>query len=183
MSSPKVHSTHLSSRHSFSKTYNPSIKLITGYGVEGDSHAGEKVQQQDLNRKNPSSPNLRQVHLIGYELFNELAPQGYSVQPGELGENITTSGIDLLSLPVNTYLYFGDGDDLAIVKVTGLRDPGPGIEKHKQGLLSKVMYKSADGSTVRRCGIMGVVAQGGTVRSGASIRVVYPEDQYALSAV
>jgi len=183
MSAPTVHSTHLSSRHSFSKTYTPSINLVTNYGVEGDSHAGENVQQQDLNRKDPDRPNNRQVHLIGYELFSELAPQGYSVQPGELGENITTYGVDLYSLPQNTHLYFGEGEDMAIVRVTGLRNPGPGIEKHKEGLLSKVKYEGEDGSTVRRCGIMGVVAQGGKVASGASIRVVYPDERNALGPV
>jgi len=159
MSAPTVHSTHLSSQHSFSKTYTPSINLITNHGVEGDSHAGQTVQQQALNRKDPESPNLRQVHLISYELFQELASQGFNVQPGELGENITTHGIDLVNLPQNTHLYFGDGEEMVIIKVTGLRNPGPGIEKHKEGLLEKVKYKDSDGSTVRRCGVMGVVGK------------------------
>jgi MOSC domain-containing protein YiiM len=150
MAAPYVHSTHRSSNNSFSKVYTPSIKLIANHGVEGDFHAGTTVQQQDLARESPNSPNLRQIHLISYELFQELAPHGYSIQPGELGENVTTYGIDLLGLPQDAYLYFGDGDDMAIVRVTGLRDPGKGIEAHKTGLLEKVKYRSADGSTGRK---------------------------------
>lgn len=183
MSAPYVHSTHRSSNSSFSKAYVPSIRLIANHGVEGDYHAGTTVRQQDLARKSPTSPNLRQVHLISYELFSELAPQGYAIQPGELGENVTTYGVDLFSLPRDSYIYFGDGDDMAIVRVTGLRDPGKGIERHKAGLLGKVKYKSTDGRTVRRCGIMGVVAQSGTIKTGDPIRIVYPEQAQALGPV
>jgi MOSC domain-containing protein YiiM len=183
MTAPYVHSTHRSSNGSFSKVCTPTIKLIANHGVEGDFHAGTTVQQKDLARDSPGSANLRQVHLISYELFHELAPHGYSIQPGELGENVTTFGVDLLNLPRDTYLYFGDGEDMAIVRVTGLRDPGKGIEQHKTGLLEKVKYRASDGSVVRRCGVMGVVAQGGTISSGTSIRVVYPEQRLALGPV
>ncbi|KIW01713.1 uncharacterized protein PV09_06890 [Verruconis gallopava] len=183
MTTPRVHSTHRSSDGSFSKTYTPSIRLITNYGVEGDFHAGSTVRQQDRARENPNSPNLRQIHLIPYELFNELSTYGYTIQPGELGENVTTYGIDLLSLPRDTYLYFGSGDDMSIVRITGLRDPGKGVEQHKSGLLGKLKYRAEDGSIVRKCGVMGVVAQGGAIKTGDSIRVVYPEQRYGLAPV
>jgi MOSC domain-containing protein YiiM len=180
---PYLHSTHRSSTSSFSKTYTPSIQLIAHHGVHGDFHAGPKVKQRDLAAASPSSPNLRQIHLIPYELFNELAPHGFGIGPGELGENVTTYGIDLLGLPRDTYLYFGSGEEMAVVRVTGLRDPGKGVEKHREGLLGRVKYLAGDGTVVRRCEVMGVVAQGGTIKSGDVIRVVYPEVRYALGPV
>lgn len=183
MPAPYVHSTHRSSSGSFSKSYTPSIQLVANHGVKGDFHAGKTVKQQDLARASPGAANLRQVHLINYELFQSLAADGYTIQPGELGENVTTYGLDLLSLPRDTYLYFGEGDDMAIIRVTGLRDPGKGVEQHKSGLLSRVKYRTEDGTVVRRCGIMGVVAQSGVVNTGSGIRVVYPEERYALGPV
>jgi MOSC domain-containing protein YiiM len=177
-----VHSTHLSKTHSFSKTYTPSITLVTGIGVKGDAHSGSTIQQTRIQAKSPKAPNLRQVHLIPYELFNDLSPSGFKINAGELGENITTWGIDLHSLPKGTYLYFGEEDDVPVVQVTGLRNPGEGIERFKEGLLIKVKYK-AGGKTIRRCGIMGVVAKGGSVNTGAKIRVVEPKERYALEPV
>jgi len=177
-----VHSTHLSAKHTFSKTYTPSITLVTGVGVQGDAHSGSTIQQTRIQAQSPKAPNLRQVHLIPYELFNDLSPSGFNVSAGELGENITTSGIDLHSLPKGTYLYFGEGDDVPVVQITGLRNPGEGIEKFKEGLLGQVMY-NAGGKTVRRCGVMGVVAKGGQVDTGAKIRAVEPKERYALEPV
>lgn len=175
MATPYVQSTHLSSSHTFGKTYHPQIKLITGIGVEGDCHSGTTVRHTSHYAKNPSAVNLRQVHLIQYELFQELASQGYAIGPGQLGENITTSGIDLLSLPRGTYLYFGDGNDVPVVQVTGLRDPGPGIaQRYGQALLDKLLIQEKGKRTVRKAGIMGVVAKGGTVKYGDKIRVMMP---------
>jgi MOSC domain-containing protein YiiM len=177
-----VHSTHLSSTHTFSKTYTPSITLVAGVGVQGDAHSGATIQQRRIQAETPKAPNLRQVHLIPYELFNELSPNGFKVNAGQLGENITTWGIDLHALPKGSYLYFGDGNDVPVVQITGLRNPGPGVEKFQKGLLGQVKYKSS-GKTVRRCGVMGVVAKGGKVDTGAKIRVVEPRDRYALEPV
>lgn len=175
MAAPYVQSTHLSSSHTFSKTYHAKIKLIAGIGVEGDCHSGVTVQHTSQYAKEPHAINLRQIHLIQYELFQELASQGYAIEAGQLGENITTWGIDLLSLPRGTYLYFGDGDDVPVVQVTGLRDPGPGIaERYGQALLDKLLIKGKGKKTVRKAGIMGVVAKGGTVKYGDKIRVVMP---------
>lgn len=175
-----VHSTHLAAKHTFSKTYTPSIILVTGKGVQGDCHAGKTVQKSTA--QSTSKPNLRQVHLLNYELFTSLANDGFQIQPGALGENITTYGIDLLNLATGSYIYFGSGDEGPVVQVTGLRNPGPGVEKFKSGLLDRVKYKT-EGKTVRRLGIMGVVIRGGVVNSGDVIRVVEPAERYALQPV
>jgi MOSC domain-containing protein YiiM len=175
-----VHSTHLATKHTFSKTYTPSITLVAGQGVQGDCHAGKTLQKTSSNSS--SEPNLRQVHLLNYELFTSLASDGFKIQPGELGENITTSGVDLLSLPSGSYLYFGSGDEGPVVQVTGLRNPGPGVEKFQKGLLDRVKYK-VEGKTVRRLGVMGTVVRGGTINSGDVIRVVEPEEKFALEPV
>jgi MOSC domain-containing protein YiiM len=175
-----VHSTHLAAKHTFSKTYTPSITLVADQGVQGDCHAGKTVQH--ATSKSSSKPNLRQVHLLNYELFTSLATDGFEIQPGELGENITTYGVDLLSLPTGSYLYFGSGDEGVVVQITGLRNPGPGVEKFKKGLLERVKYK-VDGQTVRRLGVMGIVVRGGVINSGDVIRVVEPEEKFALEPV
>jgi len=116
------------------------------------------------------------VHLIPYELFQDLAAHSFSVQPGELGENITTWGIDLLALSKGTYLYFGPDNDAPIVQVTGLRYPGKGIERHKKGLVEMLVTKRG-GNAMYKAGIMGVVVKGGTVKTGDMIRVAAPQGQ------
>ena len=84
--------------HRFSKALVASVELIAGFGIEGDAHAGITVQHRSRVRADPTQPNLRQVHLIHDELFAEMTALGFAVLPGELGENITTRGIDLLHL-------------------------------------------------------------------------------------
>jgi hypothetical protein len=154
--------------HRFSKGLAPAIRLVAGLGVEDDAHAGTTVQHRSRVRVDPTQPNLRQVHLIQAELFTELAAAGFDVEPGQLGENVTTSGLDLLSLPRGTRLRLGDE---AVVEVTGLRNPCRQIEALRPGLLKEVVTRAADGSIVRRAGVMSVVITGGTVR---------PDDPIAL---
>lgn len=161
--------------HRFSKGLVGSIRLVPGLGVEGDAHAGEKVQHRFLAAADPTQPNLRQVHLMHEELFAEFAADGYAVGPGELGENVTTSGIDLLALPRHTILRLGDE---AVVEVTGLRNPCLQINGFRAGLLKKVVYKDADGQVVRKAGIMSVVRRGGVIEPGAEVRVEPPEPPY-----
>ena len=103
----KVVSVSSSELHSFSKPRRDAIRLIAGIGVEGDSHAGATVKHRSRVRVDPSQPNLRQVHLIHSELHDELRTTGFEVAPGEMGENITTRGIDLLQLPAGTLLHLG----------------------------------------------------------------------------
>ena len=159
-------------RHRFSKPPTESVRLIAGFGIEGDVHAGATTRHRYLVKKDPGRPNLTQVHLIGAELFEELAASGFTVPAGGLGENITTQGLDLLALPLHARLHLGDD---AIVEVTGLRSPCHLINKYQPGLLKAVLGKGADGQVIRKTGIMGVVAASGEVRPGDTIRVELPD--------
>src|SRR3954465_7205052 len=144
--------------YSFTKPNRDSIMLLAGLGVEGDVHAGVTVKHRSRVAKDPTQPNLRQVHLIHEELFAEVSEKGFTVAPGDLGENITTRGIDLLGLPAGTLLRIGDD---AVVEVTGLRNPCAQIDAFQHGLLKQVLTRDASGGVVRKAGIMGVVRQGG----------------------
>jgi MOSC domain-containing protein YiiM len=158
--------------HHFSKTPGLSIRLVTGLGVAGDAHMGETVKHRFLVRKNPTAPNLRQVHLIHAELFDELRAKGFEVKPGELGENVTTAGLDLLALPTGTRLHLGS---TAVVEVTGLRNPCIQIDGFQKGLTAATLDKDADGKLVRKAGIMSIVLADGDVRPGDPIAVVMPD--------
>ncbi len=160
-----------SGSHTFSKPNEGSIRLVAGLGVEGDAHAGETVKHRSRVARDPSQPNLRQVHLIHAELFDELAAKGFAVAPGALGENVTTSGVDLLALPRGTQLRIGDE---AVVEVTGLRNPCAQIDGLQQGLMAAVLDRDEQGNLVRKAGIMGIVVSGGEVRAGDAIRVELP---------
>jgi MOSC domain-containing protein YiiM len=170
-----VWSTHVSAKHTFHKPASATITLIAGVGVDGDCHAGATVQQSDQQSLNPSAPNLRQIHLIRSELLGEMASGGLAVQPGELGENITTVGLDLTSLPYGTYLYFGSDSDGAVVQITGLRQPGPKLKKSNRELYTKL--KKKHGSKI---GVMGVIIKGGPVKHGDAIRVAFPQGAAVL---
>ena len=168
---PHVISVNLSATHSFSKTVVSQIRLLEGLGVEGDAHAGVTVQHRSRIAKNPNQPNLRQVHLMHAELFDELAPRGFTLAAGDIGENITTRGIDLLSLPVDTDLIIGA---TARVRITGLRNPCHQLNDFQEGLTRAVLEKRPDGSVIRKSGIMGVVLVGGVVAAGDTITVILP---------
>ena len=157
--------------HRFSKVSVGAITLLEGLGVEGDAHAGATVQHRSRVRRDPTQPNLRQVHLIHAELLDHVNVLGYDVGPGALGENITTRGIDLLDLPTGTVLHLGDH---ARVEVTGLRNPCVQIDRYRSGLLKEVLHTTDDGTVVRLAGVMGVVLAGGEVRLGDGIRISLP---------
>ena len=152
--------------HRFSKQPCESITLLAGLGVEGDAHAGRLVQHLSRMAKDPNTPNLRQVHLIHAELFEELAEQGFAVKPGQLGENITTRGIDLLGLSRGTRLRLGQD---ALIEITGLRNPCKQINGLANGLMAATLEKAADGTLIRKCGVMATVVTGGEVRVGDEI--------------
>ncbi|MGK5543301.1 MOSC domain-containing protein [Streptomyces sp. URMC 127] len=167
-----VRAVSSNSVYSFTKPNRAGITLLAGIGVEGDVHAGVTVKHRSRIAQDPAQPNLRQVHLIQEELFAELRQEGFTVAPGELGENITTSGLDLLGLPVGTLLHIGDE---AIVEVTGLRNPCLQIDNFQKGLLKKVVGYDEAGHIVRKAGIMSVVKAGGRVRPGDPITVELPD--------
>lgn len=158
--------------HKFSKTNALSIRLVAGLGVEGDAHMGATVKHRSRVAKDPSQPNLRQVHLMHEELFAELTTKGFRVAAGDLGENITTRGVDLLALPQGARLHLGDS---VIVEITGLRNPCSQIDKFQKGLMHAVLDRGADGALIRKSGVMGIVIAGGDVRPGDTIMVEAPE--------
>ncbi len=162
---------HLSGTHSFSKQAQKKLSLVEGIGVEGDAHAGVTVKHRSRVARNPNQPNLRQVHLMHAELFDELAGKGFTVKPGDLGENITTRGLDLLSLPAQTRLHIGDA---VLVQLTGLRNPCAQIDRFQSGLMHAVLDRAPDGALVRKAGVMGIVLRGGDVNEGDAIRIELP---------
>jgi MOSC domain-containing protein YiiM len=164
-----------SASHSFSKPNQGSIRLLAGLGVEGDAHLGRTVKHRSRVAKDPNQPNLRQVHLIHAELFDELETQGFSVSAGEMGENVTTRGIDLLDLPTGARLLIGES---AVVEITGLRNPCVQIDRFRKGLMKAVLGKDGQGRLIRKSGIMGVVLEGGEVRPGDPIRVRLPPEPH-----
>lgn len=171
MDSPKVTAVHANPAHSFSKTTAKEIELVAGLGVVGDAHFGARVQHRSRVVVDPTQPNLRQVHLLHAELHDELRGEGLVVSPGDLGENITTRGLDLLSLPTGSVLRLGAD---ALVAITGLRNPCKQIDEFQSGLLRRVAHKRADGTVVRKAGVMGVVVASGVVRPGDAIEVALP---------
>jgi MOSC domain-containing protein YiiM len=157
--------------HTFSKFAEDEIVLVAGVGVQGDAHAGAMVRHRSRVRRDPAQPNLRQVHLLHAELFDELVGRGYAVLPGDLGENITTCGIDLLALSSGTRLQVGAG---AIVEVTGLRNPCSQIDAFQPGLMAAVLDRDAAGELIRKTGVMAVVVRGGPVRPGDAVEPLFP---------
>lgn len=161
-----------SEKHAFSKPRATAIRLIAGLGVEGDAHLGVTVQHRSRVRADPTQPNLRQVHLIHAELFDELAGKGFVIAAGELGENITTSGVALLDLPTGARLRFDGG---CVIEVTGLRNPCHQIEAFRPGLVAAVLSRNSEGGLVRKAGVMGIVIAGGEIREGHTIEVMMPQ--------
>lgn len=170
-----VTAVHISQSHTFSKFPADGITLLKGLGVEGDAHMGVTVKHRSRVKADPTQPNLRQVHLIHSELFSEVAQQGFNVKPGDIGENITTVGIDLLALPRDAVLKIGDS---AAVQITGLRNPCLQIDHFQDGLLSAVLDKDDNGNLIRKSGIMGIVLEGGRVKVGDAIVVELPPEPH-----
>ncbi|MCS0673590.1 MOSC domain-containing protein [Cytobacillus firmus] len=160
----------ISKKHTFSKKNQNIIKLVKGLGIEGDAHFGSTIKHRSRVAQNPDQPNLRQVHLIHSELFEELADR-FHIEPGQMGENITTAGINLLELPAESILFIGTS---AAIQVTGLRNPCAQIDQFHPGLLKAVIDQDGDGNLIRKAGIMGVVLESGEVKPGDEIHVVLP---------
>ena len=175
MTTGKIISVASDTGHSFSKITQSEITLIAGQGVLGDAHCGTTVKHRSRVAKDPSQPNLRQVHLIHSELFDEVEGQGLEVSPGQMGENITTHGLDLLAMPQGTRLHLGSD---AIIEITGLRNPCSQIEKFQSGLLKACLDKDEQGNLIRKSGVMSIVIQGGIVSKDDMIKVILPEGEH-----
>ncbi|WP_395020177.1 MOSC domain-containing protein [Dongia sp.] len=160
-----------SKSHRFSKSTEMSIRLLKGQGVEGDAHSGETVKHRSRVRVDPTQPNLRQVHLVHAELHDELTAAGFKVHPGDIGENITTRGIDLLGLPTGSLLRIGR---TAVIRITGLRNPCSQLDGFQHGLTAAVLDRDTEGRLVRKAGVMSVVLEGGEVVPGDPITVELP---------
>ncbi|MET9813309.1 MULTISPECIES: MOSC domain-containing protein [unclassified Streptomyces] len=173
--SGRVTAVSSNGEYSFTKPNRDSITLLAGLGVEGDVHAGVTVKHRSRVAQDPTQPNLRQVHLMHEELFAEVAEDGFEVAPGQLGENITTAGVDLLGLPTGTLLRIGDS---AVLEVTGLRNPCVQIDAFQGGLLKRVVGRDEAGNVVRKAGIMSVVREGGVVRPGDRIEAELPAEPH-----
>ena len=168
----RVTSVSRNRTHKFSKPVCESINLLEGLGVEADAHMGATVKHRSRVRRDPTQPNLRQVHLIHAELIDELRQQGFAVSPGAMGDNITTRGIDLLALPKGALLHIGPD---AVIEVTGLRNPCIQPDKFQPGLMQATLGRDEAGNLIRKAGIMAVVLTGGTVRADDLVRVVLPD--------
>ena len=161
--------------YSFSKPNRESIQLIAGLGVEGDVHAGKTVKHRHRVKQDPTQPNLRQVHLIHAELPDELRAQGFDVAAGQMGENITTRGIDLLGLPTGTKLSLGPD---AIVEITGLRNPCYQLDDFQTGLMAATLDRDEEGNLIRKAGVMSIVLADGVVRPGDPVAVELPPEPH-----
>jgi len=170
-----VTAVSLSKGHHFSKPNALEIRLLAGLGVAGDAHMGVTVKHRARVMRDPTQPNLRQVHLLHEELLDELRDKQFVVRPGEMGENITTRGINLLALPVGTRLHLGEH---AVVEVTGLRNPCVLIDRFKQGVMAATLDKDANGNLIRKAGIMSVVLSDGDVRPGDTIEIELPDEPH-----
>ena len=168
----EVVAVSISPAHDFTKKPQPAIELIAGLGVAGDTHMGRTVQHRSRVAKNPDQPNLRQVHLIHQELLNELRKAGFDVFPGAMGENITTRGVALLSLPAGARVAIGAA---AVIEITGLRNPCSQLNTYQDGLMDAVLDRNAAGDLVRKSGVMGIVTTGGRIYPGDDIRVTLPD--------
>ncbi len=168
---PMVIATSLCSEHRFSKQTVDALELVAGQGVKGDAHCGVTVKHRSRVAKGPSTPNLRQVHLIHSELHAELLASGFKVGPGVMGENITTQGIDLLNLPVGTILRLGSE---AVIWITGLRNPCKQLDHYQQGLTGAVLDRDESNNLVRKAGVMAIVLEGGVVQAGDRILIELP---------
>lgn len=167
-----VKAVSLNPAHAFSKPNVDAIRLVAGLGVDGDAHSGVTVQHRSRVARDPSQPNLRQVHLIHAELIDELNGKGFAVAAGDMGENVTTTGIALLELPTGARLRLGE---TAIVAITGLRNPCRQLNDFQPGLMEATFDRDAEGNLIRKAGVMGIVIAGGAIRPGDPIVATFPD--------
>jgi MOSC domain-containing protein YiiM len=175
MTAPYIQALARDGAHHFSKQPVESLTLLTGLGVEGDAHAGVTVKHRSRVARDPSRPNLRQLHLLHAEIFEELAPQGFALNPGDIGENVTTRGLDLLGLGTGTRLCLGRE---AIIEITGLRNPCAQLDHFRAGLMAAMLGRDAAGGLIRKSGVMAIVLQGGLLRVGDPIIILPPAGPY-----
>jgi MOSC domain-containing protein YiiM len=164
-----------SATHTMSKRNEAAIRLLAGLGVENDAHAGETARHRSRVRRDPSQPNLRQVHVIHAELHDELRAAGFEIGPGQMGENVTTRGLELLDLPTGTRLHLGDA---AVIEITGVRNPCVQLDEIAEGLMAVTLDRDEQGNLLRKAGVMSIVLATGVVRPGDAVRVELPSEPH-----
>ncbi|HTO09100.1 MAG TPA: MOSC domain-containing protein [Myxococcota bacterium] len=164
-----------SGSHTMQKGKRDALRLMAGLGVEGDAHSGKTVKHRSRVARDPSQPNLRQVHLIHAELHDELRARGFALEPGQMGENVTTRGLCLLALPRGARLHLGRS---AVVEVTGLRNPCLQLDGIQPGLMKAVLERNRAGELLRKAGVMAIVLAGGEVRVGDPIGIELPDEPH-----
>jgi MOSC domain-containing protein YiiM len=164
-----------SAGHTMSKPRADRIRLVAGLGVDGDAHMGETVKHRSRVRRDPTQPNLRQVHLIHSELHEELRAVGFEVSEGQMGENVTTRGLDLLALPTGTRLQLGSD---ALIEITGLRNPCRQLDGIQPGLMDATLDRGPGGELIRKAGVMAVVLEGGEIEPGDEIEAELPPEPH-----
>jgi MOSC domain-containing protein YiiM len=159
-----------SNGHTFSKPNVLTIRLVAGLGIEGDAHYGDKVQHVFHARRNPDAPNLRQVHLIHEELFDELRTSRFQVRPGDIGENVKRA-VSTSWLSIGTILQVGNEE---VIEITDLRNPCRQIDAFAKGLTAAVLGRDAQGQLIRKAGVMAIVVKSGDVTVGDAIAMELP---------
>ncbi len=170
----QVDSVSASPNHNLSKVSRQEIELLEGLGVKGDAHLGKTVKHRSRVARDPSQPNLRQVHLMRKELLDELRLEGFAIAPGQMGENITTSGIDLMNLPYGTNLKIGNE---VVVELTGFRSPCAQLDSIQTGLMKALLVHGSDNKYISKAGVMGIIIRGGLVRPNDKIEIQYPKGE------
>lgn len=140
----EVHSVNVSGGKGERKKPVAGAEIRTGHGLVGDGHAGSWH---------------RQVSLLALESIEKMRSRGLEVGPGDFAENLTTSGIELLELPLGSRLKVGP----AVLEITQ-----HGKECHDRCAI----YRQAGDCVMPREGIFAVVVKGATVKSGDAIEVV-----------
>ena len=169
MTPPHLVAVCANPHHALHKHRLPTIELRAGHGVVGDAHAGATVQHRSRKRRDPTLPNLRQVHLLHAELHDMLRTLGFPLEPGAIGENLLTRGLDLLALPRGTQLRIGDH---AVVELTGLRNPCAQLDQLHPGLQRACLRRHPD-RLERLAGIMAIVLTSGAVQPGDPLQVLH----------
>ncbi|HHJ99490.1 MAG TPA: MOSC domain-containing protein [Actinobacteria bacterium] len=139
-----VTSVNLSARKTVRKTPGTCGTLVVGSGFEGDAHAGDWH---------------RQVSLLAEESIAKMQAKGLDVDAGDFAENITTSGIDLVSLPVGTRVRVGG----TLHEVSQI-----GKECHTK---CAIYYQAGD-CVMPKEGIFAIVLEGGRVSVGDEVVVI-----------
>lgn len=141
----KIISINISEKKGERKTPVTEVVVLENEGLQGDAHASSKWH--------------RQVSLLALESVRKMQAMGLDVKPGDFAENITTEGLDLVSLPIETRMKIGDD---VIGEVSQI-----GKECHTRCAI----YEQAGDCVMPKEGIFIKVLRGGKIKVGDPIEV------------